>query len=422
MENNNGLPAAESWYAPLKKTESVPEKAAERPKEHKTAWRIAGIAFIVLLLIVGTSVAFGNGSAAEQGSAYGSGNMPGSAEEFFDSYYGETESSEVEYNVPTTKYDGSFELEFAPADSAELSLSELYEKCYKSIVAIYGYVDDMDGYYWGTGVIMSEDGLILTNTHILDGCDRMEVILYDDSSFEAQVVGADGISDLTVLKINATGLQTAQFGDSALLKVGDSVAAIGNPIGEEFRMTMTDGIISAIERGINYNGHSMTLLQTNTALNHGNSGGALFNMRGQVIGITNMRWQSSYSTVEGIAFAIPSATAQTVANALVRDGEVRGRPAIGLTLGAIPESAAEEYELPEGLYVTAVSENSDAAAKGIKKGDIVTAVNSVAVKTTDEVVEIRNGLAVGDSMTFTVWRDGESFDVEIVLGDQNDLT
>ena len=284
-----------------------------------------------------------------------------------------------------------------------------------------GYVDGEDGYYWGTGVILSRDGLILTNTHVIEGCDSATVTLFDDTSYEAKLVGADTTSDIAVLKIEARDLPVAVFGDSAELTVGEHVAAIGNPLGEEFRMTLTDGIISAIDRGINYNGHSQTLLQTNTALNEGNSGGALFNMYGQIIGITNMKMMSSYSSIEGIAFAIPSSTVRTVTDALIRFGEVRGRPAIGLTVGAIPQNAAEHYELPDGLYVSAVSKDSDAESKGIKTGDIITAVNGEPVTKTQDILDVKNALNVGDTITFTVWREGETFDVDVVLVDNNDI-
>ena len=165
----------------------------------------------------------------------------------------------------------------------------------------------------------------------------------------------------------------------------------------------------------------MTLLQTNTALNEGNSGGALFNMYGQVVGVTNMKMMSSYSSIEGIGFAIPSTTVQTVVASLVQHGEFRGRPAIGITVGGIPDAAKEHYELPAGLYVTAVSEGSDAEKQGILPGDIVTAVNGTPVTTTEEINAMKQDLNVGDSMDFTIWRKGESFTVTVKLVDTIDI-
>ena len=206
---------------------------------------------------------------------------------------------------------------------------------------------------------------------------------------------------------------------AAMLLVGDRVAAIGNPLGETFRSTLTDGIISAIARGINYKGRSMTLLQTNTALNEGNSGGALFNMYGQVIGITNMKMMSS--NIEGIAFAIPSGTVVEVVNNIAQNGEVRGRPSIGITVGGIPSVAMSEYSLPSGLYISEVVEFSDAYAKGIRPGDILLEVNHIPVTTTDDVNDIKSGYGVGDSLLFTIWRNGETFEVEVLLMDTNDL-
>ena len=277
------------------------------------------------------------------------------------------------------------------------------------------------GYNWGSGIVIREDGLILTNTHVLEDCDRAVVTLEDGTEYDAELIGADTISDIALLKISATNLATAELGDSTGLRVGDRVAAIGNPLGEDFRNTLTDGIISAIECGMNYHGRSMTLLQTNTAINEGNSGGALFNLYGQVIGITNMKMMSSYSSIEGIGFAIPSATVCNVANALLRDGEVKGRPAIGITVGAIPANAKEKYSLPDGLYVSDVSEGSDAKEKGVLPGDIITAVNGTAVETTDEISAIKDSLKVGDTMTLSIWRDGETMEITITLVDTNDV-
>ena len=410
----------DSWYAPLEK-EAGQEPAKKSHRRLKTGWKIAIGALLLLGLIIASSMLFSGSDQESSADFFPNEGLPDDWQSYFDSYYTQVEGTEAEINLEKAAAVPDFTLELKKAGDQELTLQELYEKCSKSIVAIMGYVDGEDGYYWGTGVILSRDGLILTNTHVIEGCDSATVTLFDDTSYEAKLVGADTTSDIAVLKIEARDLPVAVFGDSAELTVGEHVAAIGNPLGEEFRMTLTDGIISAIDRGINYNGHSQTLLQTNTALNEGNSGGALFNMYGQIIGITNMKMMSSYSSIEGIAFAIPSSTVRTVTDALIRFGEVRGRPAIGLTVAAIPQNAAEHYELPDGLYVSAVSEGSDAESKGIKTGDIITAVNGEPATKTQDILDVKNTLNVGDTITFTVWRDGESFDVDIVLVDNNDI-
>lgn len=424
--SNNDWYNDESWYAPLTPKEEEPLPKPAKKKKKKIRIRVIGAVCLALLLLIGTSIAFREPESKETGSPAlpsleDSDDMPENWQDFFDDYYESVQTDVAEINIPRAELPIDFRLELQAAPEEELSLQGLYQNCSPSIVAISGYVDGKSAYSWGTGVVLSEDGLILTNTHVIEDCDRATVTLYDDSVYEAKLVGADSISDVAVLKIEATGLPAASFGDSGSLMVGDKVAAIGNPLGETFRMTLTDGIISAIERGINYNGHSMTLLQTNTALNEGNSGGPLFNMYGQVVGITNMKMMSYFSSIEGIGFAIPSSTVKAVVDQLAENGEVRGRPSIGITVGAIPQEAVENYELPEGLYISAVAENSDAAAQGIREGDILTAIDGQSVISTEEVAAIRDTRSVGDSLRFTIWREGETFDVDVRLMDTNDV-
>ena len=402
----------QDWYAPLEEHTS-PESEKKKRKPGKASWRIGGAILLVVLLIAASSLIF-SGSNQRTEAPYISGDgMPDDWNDYLDNYYQVTESKDAEIKLPRAELVPDFKVAISSDRGKELSLQELYDQCSKSIVAIKGYQDGVDGYYWGSGIILSEDGLILTNTHVIENCDTASVTLFDNSSYDAALVGADSTSDIAVLRIEATGLTPASFGDSAELAIGDKVAAIGNPLGETFRMTLTDGIISAIDRGISYNGHSMTLLQTNTAINEGNSGGALFNMYGQVIGVTNMKMMSSYSSIEGIGFAIPSSTIAAVADSLMQYGEVRGRTAIGITVGAIPENVTSHYDLPTGLYVSAVEEKSDAAAKGIQQGDIITAVNGNPASATSDILTVKNTLSVGDTIAFTIWRDGETFDVDV---------
>ena len=462
MSNNNWY-ATEDWYAPLKREEPakvVQPVAAEEPelpkKKSKKGFWAAAIAFLLTFAIViglcmpailktrenppveapksstsperpsqerpsGERDADKPEATQRPSDGLEDGEMPEDWDEFFANYYQDVDTASAEVNIARGELPDSFKLQIKPAAGKELSLQELYEKCSPSIVAISGYIDGQSGYNWGTGVILSADGLILTNTHVIDTCDRATVTLYDDREFEARLIGYDTISDIAVLKIEATGLTPAEFGESASLRVGDRVAAIGNPLGDNFRSTLTDGIISAISRDISYKGRTMTLLQTNTALNEGNSGGALFNMYGQVVGITNMKMMSSFSSIEGIGFAIPTSTVETVVNSMVRYGGVRGRPSIGVTVGGIPPEAMAQYKLPSGLYITDVLESSDAWKQGVRPGDILTEVNHIPVSTTTEVNDIKNQYGVGDSLHFTIWRNGEILEFDVLLMDTNDL-
>ena len=278
-----------------------------------------------------------------------------------------------------------------------------------------------DGMSLGTGVVMSEDGYIITNSHVIEGCGAVDVVLQDERVFQALLVGQDAQSDLAVLKIDCAGLTPAQFGDSTLLEVGDAVAAIGNPLGEELRGTMTDGIISAINRDVNVDGYTMVLLQTTAALNSGNSGGALINDRGQVVGITNLKMRAYDNTVEGLGFAIPTTTVKTVVDALIAHGRVEGRPTIGITGYTVTEELAEEYGCPRGVAVQSVREGSDAQRQGVLPNDVIVAVNGETITDMDQLQAIKEGLAVGDVLTFRLWRGGHYLERDVALVDQYTL-
>ena len=399
------------------------------PRRGRAGVRAVAIGLICLVVIAASSLIFTQDRAAEPTppAEQTAPSQPGGFDDyrdFFDHYYDASNTITGENDIPRAELEPDVRLTTAPVpdETEELTLRELYERCIPSVVGITAMVPDGSGYFWGTGIILTEDGYIVTNTHILDGTDSVTVTLWDDRELEAKLVGADNVSDLAVLKVEAEGLTPAEFCGTAV-SVGDAVAALGNPLGEELRGTLTDGIISAINRDVSYNSHSMTLLQTNAAINECNSGGPLLNMYGQVVGITNMKMMgtSAYSAIEGIGFAIPTSTIQEVVNQLLRNGRVTGRAAIGVTIGPIPEDAAAAYSLPDGLYVVSVAEGSDAAAKGLAEGDVITAIDGQGVTTTAQVGEIIAGLEVGDTITMTVYRNGETFDVEVALVETSDI-
>ena len=442
MNNENRT----NWYAPLEHEGENPAREEQAAEIKRTGlplgWRIALGTLLALGLITGTSLFFANRASGEQRSAGEPRNveehiliekpfelplpmpeteMPEKWQDFFDTYFITEDESGEECRIPTVEKRPDWELELAEPGTREKSLQEVYTHCVDSIVSVRAYIDGKTGYHWGTGIVMSEDGLILTNAHLVAGCDSAEIILGDGSSHIAELVGTDKISDLAVLKIEAKNLKPAVFGDSEELSVGDRVAAIGNPLGEEFVATLTDGIVSGIDRGVNVDGRSMNMIQTNAAINEGSSGGALVNMYGQVVGVTNMKMISYYSSIEGICFAIPSATVRSVVNDLIRDGEVKGRPGVGITVGAIPANAVDFYKMPEGLYISGVSKGSDAEAKGIQVGDVITAVNGEPAKSSNDILRVRDSLQVGDTITFTIWRDGKTFDKDVALVEYSDV-
>ncbi len=305
-----------------------------------------------------------------------------------------------------------------PAEAA-MSFQDIYKKVSPSVVFIRAATGQ--GISQGTGVVMSADGYIITNAHVIEGSFRADVVLEDGGQYEALLVGSDAATDLAVLKIDAQGLTPAEFGDSDQMEVGDVVVAIGNPMGEELRGTMTDGILSAINRDMEVEGRQMTLLQTTAALNTGNSGGALINDMGQVIGITNMKLMAYNSTVEGLGFAIPSRTAKTVVDDLIGYGVVKGRPMLGITVRPLTAEERTGRSLDHGLWVEQVEEKSDAWTQGIRTGDVLLSANGVELSVNDDLLELKNALAVGETTRFCLWREGETLDITVELVEQYSL-
>ena len=324
-------------------------------------------------------------------------------------------------NPPSVEIESSPAAPATPAseDGADgaLSLQEIYKKCIGSVVSITASAQS--GKSSGTGIVLSADGYLITNHHVIENAQVIAVQTSDDRQFQASIIGSDEASDLAVLKVDATDLQPAEFGDSGKLAVGDRVVAIGDPLGAQLRGTMTSGIVSAINRDLEVNDRTMTLIQTDAALNNGNSGGPLINCYGQVIGINTMKLRSYYSTTaEGLGFAIPMAVAKPILEELMENGYVAGRPAIGISYDTLPLAFRIYYNLPEGVYISAVYDGSDAQAKGVAAGDIITAVNGTRVTSIDELNRVKNQFTAGDSITLTLYNGGNYRDVEVTLIDQ----
>ena len=350
---------------------------------------------------------------------------PNDYRSFFEEYYASAETTTERSLVQRERGDPAVTVYLVSAEGREtLDLPELYRQTAPSIVGIKAGFPDSSGYSWGSGIVLSADGYILTNQHICSGASTASVLLSDGTEWEAALIGEDYQTDLAVLHIDRRGLTPAEFGDSGTLSIGDPVAAIGNPMGAYLSDTMTDGIISGLDRDVTVNGRKMTLLQTNAAMNEGSSGGPLLNMYGQVVGVVNMKLVNAYYggvPIEGLGFAIPSATVKTVADQLISDGAVLGRPALGVVLGAIPTEIAEYYEIPKGLYVYSVNGKSDVARQGIRAGDILLCLDGQEVHTTGEVLQPYESYAVGDKVTLTIWRDGNTFERTVTLCDQSEL-
>lgn len=375
------------------------------------------IAVLVIALLVGaialTAVLFSAEDSADSSDF----------EDFYDAYsdyYERFTESEItgENTIPRADTAPDVALELMDHEGMEpLSRQELYAKCISSVVGIRTAVNGQV-YGWGTGVVMTEDGYIITNTHVLDDAETVEVLLYDGSIYDGKLVGADAISDVAVLKIEAKNLVAAEFGDSELVLVGDDAIAIGNPLSENFSGTMSTGIISGVSRDVSYNSRTMTLLQTDAALNGGNSGGPLFNIYGQVIGITNMKMMTSaMSVVEGIGFAIPTATVKKMADAILDDGAVVGRPGLGIMVYDM-EGGTAEY--PDGMLVDSVTAGSDAEKQGLAPEDIILEIDGKAADSIEVIRGVINSKNVGDTVTLKIWRAGEILELEIKLIDVND--
>ena len=327
-------------------------------------------------------------------------------------------ADEEEIRIPTYPFGQGASLTVTEKRGKTLTPQEIYAQVNPAVVTVMAQMDD-DGVSVGTGVIFTEDGYILTNYHVVEGGLDCLIMLNNDYTMVAQYVAGDRDSDLAVLKCEAEGLPTATFGTSHQLTVGDPVYAIGNPLGVELRGTFTNGIVSAIDRDMEIHGRQMNLIQTNAALNSGNSGGPLIDQYGRVVGINVIKMTGGRhsATVEGLGFSIPTASAERIVNDLLTYGEVTPEPRLGVSVLQIGQELASGVW---GVQVVSVIPDSAADQAGVRVDDFVIGADGQPIRSSSDVLRARRKHHVGDQMVLTVWRDGKKLDLTLDLTEPNE--
>ena len=381
----------------------TPPPPAERRKKRRTGLWI----FLICL-----TVAVGIGAGLWIWDIFFADDPKDPFEYDYDFGWEEDASASQEITIPTYPTGEGVVLEVETDHGPELTAQEIYQRVNPSVVTVLAQLDGSVSV--GTGVIFRSDGYILTNHHVLAGGRDCSITLDTGQSYEARYVAGDERNDLAVLKVELTGLPAATFGDSDQLAVGDRVYAIGNPLGVELRGTLTDGIVSAINRDVWVDGRTMNLIQTNAALNSGNSGGPLINAYGQVVGINTIKMSSSYSNIEGLGFAIPSASIRRLVNDLLTYGEVQPEPTFGVTVNQLGTWLEEDLR---GIQVIDVTAGSAADLAGIRTGDFILSAAGTPVNSSQDLLRVRRGLYVGDQVTMEIWRDGQRLEVTLELND-----
>ena len=276
----------------------------------------------------------------------------------------------------------------------------------------------------GSGFIITQDGYIVTNHHVVSGASSVTVTLHDGREYPATVVGSDSDYDVAVLKINATDLQPVTLGNSSSVNVGDSVLAIGNPLGE-LTFSMSQGIVSCCDRAINVDGTPFNMIQVDASINPGNSGGPLMNLYGEVVGIVSAKY-SSYSdtTVEGLGFAIPIGDVQAIITDIMENGQVTDKPSFGITAGTMTEQMAAQYQIEQksGAFVYSVNKGGAGEKAGLRMGDVITKVDSTDIASMEDLTAAKKGHKAGDTVTVTYFRDGSSHTTSLTFDVKADDT
>ena len=306
----------------------------------------------------------------------------------------------------------------------EMTMSEVYAANVNSVVSINvsatstnNFGQTVETAASGTGFFITEDGYILTNHHVVSGASSVKVTLYSGETYDATVIGSDEDYDIAVLKIDVTGAAPVVLGDSSKLAIGESVAAVGNPLGE-LTFSMSEGIVSCVNRAINVDGTPFNMIQVDCSINPGNSGGPLFNSYGEVVGIVSAKYSSySNTTVEGIGFAIPINDVVSLVKDIMTNGYVTNKAYMGITPQTMTAQMAQQYryDVTEGVFVCSVDPDSAAAKAGLKLGDVITKMDDKDIASYEDLVAAKKSYSAGDTVTLTVYREGKTIEVELTF-------
>ena len=390
----------------------------EPPKKKKKSGGARVAAIAIACVLVG-----GIGGGAAVGAYFGNATTPALTEEKEEKSPAPTAAiEEPEETAPA--FNNTVIDVTTNSQATTMTPQDVYEKYVNAVVAISNqsttnvFGQETTTASSGSGFIISEDGYIVTNNHVVSGAETLTVIMTSGEEYEAELIGADAENDVALIKIDATDLPTVSVGDSDDIQVGQQVCAIGNPLGE-LTNTMTVGYVSALDREINENSNPINMFQTDCAINSGNSGGPLFDMHGNVVGITTAKYSSngysSSASIEGIGFCIPANDAMDIVGDLLQYGYVKGRPSLGITCGAVSKTVTQYYKLPAGVCVVSVEEDSAADHAGLTEGDIITAVDDTEVTSVTEFKAALKNYSAGDTAILHVYHGAEAGMVDVTV-------
>ena len=416
-ENNEYRPENGSYNDPnslyhykYSSQEEQPAWEAATKKKKNSIWKKSGVKVTALLLacaLVGGGAGFG-GAALARSVGVGGGTAI-------------HQSDRTVQEVTVKKVTGQ----------TLMTPAEVYASTVGSVVSINcsavstnSFGQRVESASSGSGFVITQDGYIVTNHHVVASASSVKVTMYDGKEYSAAVVGSDSDYDVAVLKVETTGLQPVTLGNSADVNVGDTVLAIGNPLGE-LTFSMSQGIVSCCDRAINVSGTPFNMIQVDASINPGNSGGPLMNLYGEVVGIVSAKYSSySNTAVEGLGFAIPIGDVQAVITDIMENGQITSKPSMGITAGTMTRQMATQYQIDKdnGVFVYSVDKGGAGEKAGLRMGDVITKVDSMEITSMEDLTAAKKGHRAGDTVTVIYYRDGQNYSTELTFDAKTEST